>query len=282
MSHFHMHATRGVKRRPRTHPPAWDIWASVGLMILATGLAVIQFPWLIIPHVIVGLVLGLVAPGYFTVAGLFPQAEDLQAFERWGLVLVLSAIWIIILTLLMSLAHVPLTALNLTIALSLAVLLMGLGAHWQRQNHADAATTMWPHSKTAWITLSSIAALIIITTVVVTYSYTSTSIAFSVTGQHGNLSGYPFKIAQGAKFPVFLSVSNPTSLSSTVTVVARTPHHTWLKERVFLKPGGTWHHKVFLSSAHPAVNQKETFLLYRGPLSSHPIRTLWIRYGVTP
>src|SRR3954453_23381299 len=69
-----------------------DLSASCFLALVLLGLIHWDNPALNVLRVVVGLVVGLVLPGYALLGVLCPRKSQLDGLERWGLSMVLSAI----------------------------------------------------------------------------------------------------------------------------------------------------------------------------------------------
>lgn len=272
-----------AKRRPISAfrlKTVYDVWICFAFLAALDALIV----WL--PHETnavrlgLGLAVGLFVPGYLSTLALFPDHETLDSIERTGLSLVLSVVWIPLLALLLSLAHIRLNAEHVVLSISLVSLLMGFMGVWRRSlSGVESPPPVYPNGAARFYLGGLVLALGIVTWAIVAPNLKAQHLAFSVLGAHNQLQGYPYQIAVGQKYPLHLQIYNPASITRqfTVRMVANGTRPASFTATV--KSDQTWQHTIILPANPPARSETARFLLL--PQGGHKIlRTLWIRYTI--
>lgn len=273
-------------RQPSVHPlkltVAYDIWIS--FIILSALTASIFF----FPHQSnavrfgLGLAIGLFVPGYLSTLVLFPNPKSLDGIERTGLSLVLSVVWIPLLALFLSLAKLRLDATHLVLAVNLVCLLMGSSGLIRRSaSGIQSPPPVYPSGKVGLYLGSLVVGLGVLTWAIVAPNLKTQHLAFAVLGRHQQLSGYPFQVRIGERYPLIVEIQNPRSHrgSYKVDLVANGAPTQTLHAHVAAQR--SWKTIMALPANRPARSETARFLLFRGR-STKPLRTLWIRYTIVP
>ncbi|MGI8967945.1 MAG: DUF1616 domain-containing protein [Chloroflexota bacterium] len=264
----------------RTLTGSWDLWSTclLGLGLTLNNWLAPNFPTVL--SVVLGLLLGFVLPGYALVSVLFVRSDDLDEVERWGLSLVLSIVMVIVAALLLSEAHIRLSAASVTITLSGATLVLAVAAAIRREMQlpGQAYRPRVPSGRWPYITLVVAMSLGISTWLIVGANTRAVAPEFVITNSSGQFSGYPFKVRIGRPHLLTLRLNNPTDQRLSYRLVESDARSRMLDERqVRVAPHHEWIESIVLPANAPTRREFVRFTLYRG---EHPLRQLWIRYWI--
>jgi uncharacterized membrane protein len=257
----------------------WDLWGSALLAtVLAANNAMAPNTATVL-SVVLGLLLGLVAPGYVLIALLQVRRGDLDEIERWGLSLVLSVVVVIISALLLSEVHIRLDASRLTTALAAETVTLAAAGAYRRSTlgPGEAYAPVPPRGWWPYVTLALTVVLGVTTWQVASAGYRTVSPEFSITSPSGRLSGYPFEVRIGSSYPLTLHIDNPTSQAVLYQLVTSADGTRTESQGVKVAAGGTWSERVNLPADAPARDEIVRFALYQG---TRDTRILWIRYRI--
>jgi uncharacterized membrane protein len=260
----------------------WDLW---GAAVLAAALAAnnaIAPNTATVLSVVLGLLIGLVAPGYALIGLLQARRGDLDELERWGLSLVLTVVVVMISALLLSEAHVRLDARRMTTALAVETVILAAAGVCRRSMlpPGEAYAPRLPRNRGPYLTLVLAVALGVTTWQVVSTAYGTKSTSFSITSPSGQLSGYPFQIRIGSSYPLTLHIDNPTGQAVRYRLVVSSSGGAGAASgSVRVAAHGAWSERVLLATGPPARSEIARFALFQGTRAT---RVLWIRYRIVP
>ncbi len=267
----------------------------------------------LVPHIapiraILGLIVGLFVPGYLMTALLFLPGKISQ-LERIGLSFTINIVIVIGTAFLMALGHIPLTAKNLTVLLSLLTTVLAAANFWLRKTKKINVTGLgwvrvvdkrsganfWLREKQrftalrlGWLRLidrriaaylGSAGILIAITVLIVAHTLSIRSVAFSITSPAGELSGFPYQVAVGQRYPMTLHINNPHGATEAYVLKETANNRLVMVDRVRVKAKGGWQENIVLPVFPTANTMHVAFRLLS--LKGVVVRQLWITYQIT-
>ncbi len=255
-----------------------DLYSSAA--VAAALLLSLLVPLLEPVRIVLGLLMGLYVPGYLVMC-LLIGPERLPRLERVGLSLVMSIAIVIGSAFFMAPANFPLTAPHLMeVLLSETIILSASNWVVRRKQNIRISGFEWIDQVDRRIVLylATIAAIIAVTGIVVAHTLGMQSVAFSITSPTGQLSGFPYQIAEGQAFPMRLSVYNPDHHAKTFTLDEYANHVLMMKEPVVVSAQSRWTQKILLPDAPVIASMHVDFRLVNGKGGGG--RQLWISYQV--
>jgi uncharacterized membrane protein len=259
-----------------------DLWGS-SMLVLLLGADV----WLR-PHtpsvwrVMLGLLAGLILPGYALISLLFPRKSDIDGVARWALTLVLNVMLVIVVALALSFVHIRLDAQSVTGGLGGLVLLLAGMASWRRRQipAGELFLLRLPRGRYPWITLGLAGFLAITTWMVAGTELHTTSFEFYLTTTAGSLSGYPFQVLVGTRYLLELHVRNNSSQIVTYRLIITDRSGSYRSNQMIrVAATGNWSEPILLPATAPPRSEVVTFTLYQ---RGKAVRKLWIRYRIVP
>jgi len=210
-----------LERRRRPEMPVarrvrdYDLYVAIALSLVSVATSMIPLGSLFsnAVHFLVGLLMFLVIPGYVATTGLFPGASSLLGIERWGLVMVLSAVLYVITGMLLSWMHIPFdqSALASTIAIW-TITWAGITALRRRSAGKEGNYRFRvPRGIGALGALALTVSALLIVYAVHVRNEGLIAISLSITAPSGSAVGYPFELDRNAKAPYMLNLNNPTT-----------------------------------------------------------------------
>jgi uncharacterized membrane protein len=270
------------ERRPRLYLDLAIVWASTALLTTLIFFAPGGLtPW----RVALGLLDGLIVPGYLTTVILFPRGETLNSIERWGLTLSLSTVWIMAVTFLYALIHVRLTSQNLSLGLYGLATAGTFGGWLQRWRAGVQSRIRFPRiPRPLMILVGTGLVLALITWGVVGANLSSRYVTLSLTNPQGQLMGYPFQIPVKSVYILTIHVNNPTHASHRMILEVTVNGRLTQTFSFLLKPRQNWIHPFDLPDNSPKSHVVVAMNLYptssSGSIERSSARTVWVRYSV--
>lgn len=279
------HIDGRLLRRVKRHPSPKTPWAHVdliGSVVAALGLwGTYAVPFLEPIRVMLGLVLGLFVPGYLIMELLIPS-QKISRLERVGLSLAMNIVLLIVMGLLMALVQFPFTASHVMLLLLIVTMVLAASNFWVRQHGHGLRSERGGWSWKDWRVLGvvgGVAALVLMTGIIVSRTLADRTVAFSITSPQGQLAGFPYEIPVGQKYPMRLNVSNPHARVEVFQLHEIANASVIRKETVKVSAHGHWSQLIVLPSREPGRMHVEFRLLQeKGGL----FRQLWITYRITP
>lgn len=248
---------------------------------LLLGLLAWNIPPLVAPRFVVGMLVGVAAPGYALTAALFPLKTDLDEVARWGLSLVLSAIVVIIVAWLLAVAGIFLDATSVTISLAGCILVASGVAAWRRHTLPYDALYVFqaPRGRVPYAVLALAIILGVTTWIIAGADLSMVQPSFALTSPSGQISGYPFQVAEGDRYPLRLQIHNPTGQTVSYRLEMTDGHGYARGQSIAVAARDRWSEAIILPSNPPARAETVRFQLRQ---QGKVVRELWVRYQIVP
>lgn len=257
-----------------------DVWAALAVVLVLAAGNVFRPEASNPVRFVLGLIEGLILPGYLTVNVLFPAEKSLRGAERYGLTLGLNAVIVMLTGLGLSLAAIRLDVRSITLALSILTALLAAAVLWRRWSLPPPEVTRlsFPSGILPWLVFAFAGILGAVTWAVAAQNLSSAQPEFSVTGMQGQLQGYPYEVPLGTRYALRMNLNNPTNHTIRYRMIISDQHdgHIGVQE-VALVAKSRWTSKISLPANPPARQERVSFNLYDG---GRLVRRLWIRYRI--